>query len=136
MDFQTDFIFLMNSLPTQFIEEHFDYNLCKVGLQMQEMNLFLAENYVQAMPYFIISDTFIKDVKNKTMTYYTEYLDNNTVESSVRKHLSKLMNKYPDFKVVFENPLPEHEVILNEFLLRRKLEQHGQKTQRSSLRKI
>lgn len=136
MIFNTDFILLNNTSPAEFIHEHFDFNLCKVGLTYYENDIYTGDKNYTAKPHFLVDDDFVKDAIAQSLSFHTEFLDDEAVSTSLRKHLPKLLQKYPDFEVKLIQPTENHQILLNEFLLRRHLEAQETSTHKKSLRKI
>lgn len=99
--FDIDLILINNNI-SEFINNQFDYGICKTGLSLEKYSSSQLEgNYYQALDNcnFYFSPSFLEDIQNKTLTYNISKLSVEQIETSLFNHLNRIILKYPDYNV-------------------------------------
>ncbi len=104
LPYPVDLVF--GSTPfTSFLDIGTDFNFCKIGMDLNSFRIIKDDNY-------------IKDLKNKTISFNNIFMTLEGVKFSIKERLPKLLLKYPDFKfdVSSNNYLSSIESYLNDEL--------------------
>jgi hypothetical protein len=81
-----------------------DFGLCNVGLRIINLDEYKNSDFIDfnnIQKNFIISQDFLEDVKNKTITYNTYNRSIEQIEYSFNNHLKRVQEKYPEYNLSF-----------------------------------
>jgi hypothetical protein len=81
-----------------------DFGLCNIGLRIINLDEYKHLDLIDFHSIknnFIISQDFIQDVKNKTITYNTYNRSIDQIEYSFKNHLKRVQAKYPGYNLSF-----------------------------------
>lgn len=106
IDYPIDLIVSFAS-SQQIIKEIFDFNLCKVYLKY-------SYGKDKALDNLYYDPSFLKDVNEKTITL--DIADQALNKVSIEKHLPRLIQKYPENRVICSNINEENQALLEKVL--------------------
>lgn len=118
---------IINYISPSSVMEIFDFDICKaylVSFLDEQMNVINnARNNLR------LTQEFKESVGLKQLTFMTMYWDEIAIQRSFEKHLPRLITKYPEYEVTFEQLSEKSQAILEKVLLEFKFNQPiGNKT--------
>ena len=120
-------ILLTDYSKPQFLND-FDFDICKASFSLinEHYDTEFPKEYTHLISRFSATLDFYADVINNTLTYNTEGRSVRQIERSLSDHLPRLLNKYPENKVLLTSTeshfYPNAQSILTKYLLEKKFE--------------
>lgn len=110
-------LLITNSKIDSFIEK-FDFNICKASISLVKdtdtkfKDFFFPKNATEFLKELKPTKGFLHDAKNKNITMDMNFRSVSDINTSIEKHLPRIIEKYPTYNLKF--PLDEGDISLKE----------------------